>query len=285
MAYDGGTDPTLADLINRHFVPEMFSRDIIEHTKSNLVCVAAFNTDFQDELKKGYKVSIPVTTEPSSTEVTPGTEPTPEDCSTTGAEITVDQWYESSANISPLIKIEQLADYFSSAAKSCAYAIDKKIDTTVGALFSTLNSSSVYGADGQTFTDDIFRALVQGLDESDVPDDNRCLIGDPSMKSDLMDIDKFVRSDYVGKGAVTNGRFGDLYNATVYITNNLTAASTGNYGVYAHKDAIGVVIQKKPNVNYWNLGWKFEHLVIADAAWGVAELRDSFGYPFYTRSS
>ena len=285
MAYNDGSDPTLAELITAKFIPEMFSKDVIMHTMSNLVCVEAFNTSYRANLRKGYKVSIPVFTEASATEVTPGTEPTAGDLATTPVAITVDQWYESSAEISPLMEIEQFADYMAGASRSCAYAISKKIDTTVGALFSTLGGSSVQGSDGQTFDDDIFRALVETLDEADVPDDNRCLIGDPSTKSDLLTIDKFVRSDFVDKGTVKNGKFGTLYNCKVYITNNLTAATTGNYGVYAHKDAIGVVIQKNPNSKLWDLGWKFISKIIVDAAWGADEIRDSFGKAFYTRSS
>jgi len=285
MAYNGGTDPTLAELITRKFVPEVFSKEAIMHTKSNLVCVNCFNTHFKNQLRKGYKVSIPVFTEGSATEVTPGTEGSASDLSTTAVSITVDKWYYAAAEISELMDIEEEADYLQGAAESCGYTISKTIDTDVGSLFSTLNSSSVYGSDGQTFTDDIFRALVETLDEGDVPDNNRCLIGDPSTKSDLLDIDKFVQVNYVNQKVVPTGMFGTLYNAKVFITNNLTAATTGNYGVYAHRDAIGIVIQKDPRSRMYDMGYKFIKKIIVDAAWGADEIRDGFGVPFYTRKS
>lgn len=285
MAYNSGSDPTLAELITAKFVPEVFSKDVLMHTKSNLVVVSAFNTQFKNDLKKGYKVSIPVFTEGSVTEVTPGTEPTASDlASASPKSITVDQWYQAAAEASDLIQIETLADYLTGAAESCAYSIEKKIDSTVGALFSTLNGSAVYGADSQTFSDEIFRALVEALDTNDVPDENRCIIGDPSMKNDLLGIDKFITVDYVKTPVVPYGMFGSLYNSKVYITNNLTAATTGNYGVYAHRDAIGAAIQKNPRSRVWDMGYKFITKIIVDAAWGVGELRDNFGIPFYTRS-
>lgn len=283
MAYDGGSDPTLAELITRKFVPEIFSQNALMHTMSNLVCVNAFNTAYKADLSKGYKVSIPVFTEGSATEVTPGTEPTAIDASTTAVSITVDNWYQAAAEISELIKVEEAADYLDGATKSCSYIIAKKIDTSVGSLFSTLNGSSVYGSDGQTFTDDIFRALVETLDTADVPDDNRVLIGDPSMKSDMLDIEKFISADY-NKQVVPTGMFGQLYNSKVFITNNLTATTTGNYGVYAHRDAIGIVIQKNPRVRLFDMGYKFIWKVIVDSAWGADEIRDGFGIPFYTRA-
>ena len=52
MAYNGGSDPTLAELITRSFVPEVFSKDFLMHTKSNLVCVNAFNTSYKNDLRK-----------------------------------------------------------------------------------------------------------------------------------------------------------------------------------------------------------------------------------------
>jgi len=285
MAYNSGSDPTLAELITSKFVPEMFSSETIMHTKSNLVTVGAFNTNWRNQLRKGYKVSIPVFSEVSATEVTPGTEPTAQDAAGTAASITVDQWYEATVEISDLMEIEEEADYLKGAAESAGYAISKKIDTTVGALFSTLSSSSVHGADGQTFTDVIFRALVEGLDEADVPDDMRVIIGDPSTKSDMFDIDKFVRNDYTRGGVIATGQLGTLYNSKVLITNNLTAASSGNYGVYAHRDAIGIVLQRLPRSKAWDLGYKFITKIIVDSAFGAAEIRDVFGKAFYTRKS
>lgn len=283
MAYNSGSDPTLAELITRSFVPAVFSKDVLMHTKSNLVCVNAFNTSFKPQLRKGYTVNIPVFTEGSATEVTPGTEPTAIDASTTSVSITVDNWYQAAAEISDLIKIEEEADYMKGAAESCSYIISKKIDTSVGVLFSTLGGSSVYGSDGQTFDDTMFRALVEGLDEYDVPDENRCLIGDPSMKSDILDVEKYISVDYT-KQTVPTGMIGTIYNSKVFITNNLTAATTGNYGVYAHKDAIGIVIQKDPRSRIWDMGYKFITKIIVDCAWGADEIRDTFGKAFYTRA-
>ncbi|MDD5219679.1 MAG: hypothetical protein PHV11_03835 [Candidatus Bipolaricaulis sp.] len=286
MAYNTGSDPTLAELITAKFVPEVFSKDVLMHTKSNLVCANVFNTDFRDNLRMGYKVSIPVFSEISTTEVTPGTEPTAADAANaTSASVTVDNWYQAAVEISELAAIENAADYLAGGAEAAAYAIAKRIDTTIGVLFSTLGGSSVYGADGQTFSDDIFLALVEYLDENDVPDDGkRALIGDASTRVDLLKIDKFISVDYLKTPVVPTGQIGQIYNCKVYITNNLTDAGTGNYGVLAHRDAIGVVIQKEPRVRKWDMGYKFIQKIIVDAAWGADEIRDTFGRCFYTRS-
>ena len=287
MAYNTGTEPTLAELITAKFVPEMFSQDVFMHTMANLVCVNAFNTTFKAKLKKGSKVWIPVMSEGSATEVTPGTEATASDlANASAASITVDNWYYASAESSDLMEIEDIASYLDEAAISCAYTLQKKIDSTVGALFSGLASSSAYGSDGQTFSDEIFTALVEGLDEQDIPDSPRVLIGDASTKRDCLDIEKFIHNSYIKNGSpVVTGQIGELYGAKVLITNNLTAASTGNYGVYAHKDAIGIVLQKEPRSRIWDMGYKFITKIIVDGAWGADEIRDAFGKSFYTRKA
>jgi len=285
LAYNTGTDPTLAEFITGKWIPEKFSKDVIMHTKSVLVIADAVNRDYQDDLQYGSVVNIPSFTEGSDTEVTPGTEPTPVDSVGTPAAITVNKWRQVTHEISKMTKVQNWPDYFSKAAKSQAYTIRKRVDTDLGALFSTLSSSSVYGSDGQEFTDDIVLAIMQVLDEADVPEEDRVIIGDPSMKVDILKIDKFIRNDYVRNPVVPTGKIGDLYNMPVRVTNNLTAATTGNYGVMMHREALGLVIQSNPDSQIIPMPWKFITRLTTDVIYGVAEVRDTFGKSFFTHKS
>lgn len=287
MAYNTGTDPTLIELIARYWVPTIFSKNVIDHTRSNLVVAESVNTEYRKELKLGSTVDIAITTEPSAGDVTPGSALTASDVTTTGTSITVSNWKGCSAEISEMAKIEDHIGYMNKAASSLGYAVVKAVDTALGALFSTLNNSSVYGTDGQTLSDDIIIAMMETLDEYDVPQDDRCIITDPSSKADLLKIDKFIRNDYVRNPVVPTGQFGGIYNMPVKITNNLTAVSsgTGNYGVMMHRDAEGLVMQASP---YSQLipEPKYHRITIqTKVIYGLAVLRTYFGYPFYTRSS
>jgi hypothetical protein len=255
MSYNTGTDPTLAELITAAFVPQVYSKDVIMHTKSNLVIGNVVNTSFRDDLKYGHTVYIPVMSEVTTNEVTPGTEPTAQDAASgTPASITVNKWREASVEISEMSSLQSYADYLNKATESTAYAISKYVDGQLGALFSTLSSSSVYGADGQTMTDDILLAIIEGLDEADVPDEQRAVIGDPSTRVDMLKIDKFIRTDYVRESSVPTGKIGMIYNMPVHITNNLTAATTGNYGAVLHRDALALVLQSNPKTRVWDMG-------------------------------
>ena len=91
MAYNDGTDPTLAELITSKFVPETYSKEVVMHTMSNLVIAKRVNTHWKKYLQYGSVVNIPVMSEVTTAEVTPGTEATAIDAAGTAASITVDQ--------------------------------------------------------------------------------------------------------------------------------------------------------------------------------------------------
>ena len=284
MAYNTGTDPTLAEQITGAFIAPVYSKNVIMHTKSSLVVANAVNTDYRKDLVKGYVVNIPVFSEVTVAEVTPGTESTAIDAVGTPVTITVDKWKVAKIEESEMMNIQDHVGYLAKAAESCAYGIAKVIDTDLGALFSALSSNSRYGSDGQAFSDDIVIGLMEDLDEADVPNDNRVIIGDPSTKADALKIDKFVRNDYVRNPVVATGQFGNIYNMKLLITNNLTAATTGNYGVMMHRDAIGLVIQANPYSQRIPMPWLHQTLYQVKVIYGVGELRDSYGKAFYTRS-
>ncbi len=285
MAYNTGTTPTLAELITAKFIPERFSLEVLNHTQSNLVVVNRTNQNFREQLNMGYKVSIPVMSEIAATEVTPGTEPTVRNAAGTAVSITVDKWFESTIEISDMEDIQDPVDYLSKAAISTSYAVAKKIDTDVGALFSTLGGATQANSDGDTLTDKTILDLMEYLDLGDVPDNGeRSLIVNPSSKVDMLGIDKFVRNDYVRNPVIATGQFGQIYNMFVFITNNLSAASVGKYGVMMHRDAIGVVIQNQIRSRLIPKPWEFVTKLITDAIWGEDELRNTFGRSFYTRT-
>ncbi len=286
MAYNSGGDPTLAELITAKFITAKYSKDVIMHTMSNLVVAGRVNTSWKKDLKNGSVVNIPVFSEISTTEVTAGTATTVADAaSASPASLTINKWREATVQIDDMSKLEEDADYMAGASKASAYAVVKYVDTTVGALFSTLASSSVYGSDGQAFTDDVILAIMETLDEADVPQDDRSIITDPSNKVDVLKIDKFIRNDYVRELVVPSGKFGNLYNMGVFITNNLTLSATGNYGAMLHRDAIGLVLQQNPRSRMIPLPEKFIIKFTTDVIFGTAVIRPTFGKSFYTRSA
>ncbi len=272
------------------FIPKIYSNKVEEAVKSNLVAWGAIDSSWQSELAKGDILYIPKSNTVTATEVVVGTKGTTlNPLNTTGVTLTINQWYEAPVDIDYMSIRQKGADPEGVASTEAGYAINVRMDTAVCTLFSSLGgySTSAYGTDGQTLTDDILLYLVETLDESNVPrDGNRSLIIDPAALIDMLKIDKFIASQYVNIGAVTNGEIGKspIYSCTVRVTNNLVAATTGNYACMLHKKAIAGAAQIGKT---WVKEYEDLHLrrYQAETLFGVIELNDAFGIPFFTRKS
>ncbi len=285
------TDRRPSDALSGEFVPQIWSARVFDHVKSHLVAAMTVNTSWQAELTIGDKIFIPVMAELSggAVDVTATSVLTNVNTSaaTTAVSITIDTWWEVPVQIDDSVKQQtQVGNLLEIMALNAAYALEKKIDTDVNTLYSTLASSSVQGSDGQTFTDDLLIALQEGLDELDVPRTDRSLIGDPSTVADIYKIDKFMTFDYTRQTFSTDGFVGMIpaYNIPFFVTNNLVDAGTGNYGVLLHRDALGLVIQGGLTVEKWRESKRHSDFVNISAMFGSDELRDTFGKAFYTRS-
>lgn len=273
------------------FVPYIYLNKVIDAAKSQLVNMDAVNTEWLSGAAKGQVFYIPKTNTITATEVVVGTKGTAlNPVNTTGVTVTMNQWYEAPVDIDYMSKFQSEVALESYAADEAAYAINAAIDLYISSLYSSLGgySSSGYGSDGQTLNDDILVYLMETLDENNVPrDGNRSLVLDPSGVADMVKIDKFVASMYVTIGAVANGVIAKghpIYGCTVRVTNNLTAATTGNYACMLHKKAIAAKVQIH---NAWRK--EFEELhetrIQAEALWGASEAQDAFGVPFFSRKS
>ena len=280
-----GRVPTTLD--TNKYIQELFSKNVLRAIKSSLVAVPAFNHAYEADLKKGDTLYISLPNTVSASEITVGQELPDSNAFNTGAvTLTIDQYWGAKHTIDTMSRRQSHIDLYAIAEEENAYAVQKKIDTSVCTLFSALNGGTVRGTDGSPWTDDILVAAVEELDEEDASLETRVWIADPSVKADILKIDKFVRIDYSAGDVIPTGTFRkDIYGAPLLITNNLVAVTsgTGSYGVYAHKDAIAIVIAE--NLESFQVIQKEKHQVLleTDALWGVKELRDLFGVPIYTR--
>ena len=288
------TDRRPSDALTGQLVPEVWSAKFIEHTMSYLPCVEVVATEWRTELAKGDVLHIPVMTELTASVVDPtvtaaiNSSNVQTTFTTTAETLTIDKWYEVPIQVDDSVKKQtQISNLLEKRRVSASYAIEKVIDTDVNSLFSTLNGSSVYGSDGQTFTDDILIYLMETLDENDVPMEDRALIGDPSVLADIRKIDKYMSKDYTSSPSGSTAYKGTIgaYNLPFYVTNNLTAATTGSYGALLQKQAIGLAMQMPLDIEYDRVASAASDLIYVRALWGADELRDSFGIPYYTRKA
>ncbi len=272
-----------------YFVPAIYCNRVIDAAKKQLVCWDAIAGDWRNDLTKGDTLYIPKSNIVVASEVVTGTKGTAlNPLNTDKVTLSIDQWWQAPVDIDYMTLRQTQADIEGVASREAAYAIKVKIDTTIATLFSSLGgySTSAYGTDGQTLTDDILLYLMETLDEADVPQDGtRSIILDPSGLVDMLKVDKLVAADYGKIGAIANGIIGhSVYGCTVRVTNNLVTATTGSYGCMLHPKAIASAAQIDTAwvKEYEDLHQRRYH---SEALWGVVEAQDTFGVPFFTRKT
>ncbi|KKN50784.1 hypothetical protein LCGC14_0629540 [marine sediment metagenome] len=274
-------------LDDKKFIPKLYSRNVLIALKNKLVVVPVVNHSYEPELVMGDTLYIPATNTVAATEVTIGTEGTQKNpFNTSAVTLTIDKYFEAPITVDYMSRRQSQVNLVSKSEDESAYAISKKIDSTLCDLFSALNGGTVRGGDGAAWTDNVLIAAVEELDEEDVPEVNRVWVSDPSVKADILKIDKFTRNDYFASDAVVTGMFRkDIYGAPLLVTNNLTAVTsgTGSYGVYMHRDALAIAIQQNLDVDRVEQPLKHQIVINTTALWGVVELRDISGVPIYTR--
>lgn len=284
------TDRRPADILTGEGVPEIWSAKFLEFTKSGLIALQVCNSTWGAELSKGDKLWITLMSEPTVADVDVTTDGVLTNMNTdffgTAVSITVDKWKECPVMIDDSSKKQtQIPNLLEQKVKDAAYAWNKTVDAEAASLFSSFTSTWA-GTDGQTFTDDLLLDIMEGLDEANIPE-QRALVGDPSVISDARKIDKFMTFDYSTnplRAAGYRGRI-DAYDLPVFYTNNLTAATTGNYCAVLHKDAIGVGMQSPMNVEAWRESRRHSDVINTSGFYGIDVLRSTFGAYFYSRKS
>jgi len=243
------------------FIPELWSDEIVASYKKNLVLANLVNKMSMTG-KKGDTLHIPKPTRGTASAKAASTQVTLQSATESEVTVTVDKHYEYSRLIEDITEAQALASLRRFYTEDAGYALAKQVDDdlfTLGKKFGNGDGTSwvhnnafqitsggaieAYDADGtldvNAFTDAAFRALVQELDDADVPMDNRVLVVPPSARNTIMGIDRYMSSDFVNGRGVNNGQIGQLYGIDVYVTSNAPVLESGVKGGFLfHKDAM-----------------------------------------------
>lgn len=192
------------------------------------------------------------------------------------------------------VKYELRAPY----TKKIGYGLAKVMDSDLFALWSGFTKKVGTTADGLegNISDNLILAVLEHHDTNDVPDEGRVLVLPARQKSKLLAIDKFVRADAVGPGAVKieQARFGEIYSYTVYFTNNCptkaaatapatTVDSLVGYGMA--RDALAIAIPQDISIDYVYIPQKKKWFLSGDCLYGVAMFRDISGCVAFTKAT
>jgi len=277
------------------FVPEIWSDEIAAAYKSNLV-IANLVKKMSHVGKKGDTLHIPKPVRGSATAKAENSQVNLIVGADTDFSVSIDKHYEYSRLIEDITDVQALPSLRSFYTEDAGYALARQIDSDLGALGSSLSGRyymdsstnlTAYAADtvvaADVFTDVGFRTAIQLLDDADVPMDNRFMVVPPSVKKDILGIDRFNSSDFVNGRPVENGLIGEIYGVKIYVSTNLpevesAAQNSANGrvvgGILGHRDAFILAEQMGVRVQTQYKQEFLGDLMTADTIYGVAELRD-----------
>jgi HK97 family phage major capsid protein len=291
------------------FIPEIWSDEVVAAYKSNLV-LANLVKSLGMTGKKGDVVHIPKPVRGSAHAKAEGTAVTIQNATEGEVQVAIDKHFEYSRMIEDITETQALASLRQFYTGDAGYALAKQVDTDLldlgkslgnGDGSSWVNNASyyldatsgltAYAADtvaaADVFTDEGFRALIQKMDDADVPMDNRCFVVPPSLRNAIMGIDRYQSSDFVDGKGVQNGQIGTLYGIDVFVSTNCpiieTAAQNSAGGQIRsaqllHKDTYVLAEQQGVRSQTQYKQEFLGTLYTADTLYGTKVLRPDAGF-------
>ena len=301
-AMGGAVDNTSAAT----FIPEIWSDEVIAAYKSNLV-MANLVKKMSMTGKKGDTIHVPKPTRGSANAKVAETAVTIQNSVESEVLININKHFEFSRLIEDITEVQALASLRQFYTGDAGYGLAKQVDNDLFTLAksfgngdgsSYVNSASfqinttsglleAFDADGAAdvgdFSDDVFRALIQKMDDADVPMDGRSFIVPPSLRNAIMGIDRYTSTDFVNGKSVETGKIGNLYGVDIFVSSNVPVIdTTGGASIRGaqliHKDT-NVLAEQQAVRSQTQYKQEFlGTLYTADTLYGVQVMRPEAGF-------
>jgi len=268
-------DKTIADGV---FSPDIWSKQVLRATESNLVLARSVNRGFEDDASVGKTVKVASIGNLTARAKTENTAIVYETVAETATTITLNIWSYAAVGIEDIVKVQSIVDVQNEYQRKLGYALARDIDTKLATDFAGF--SQVVGTLGTAVSDANVLAAVKLLDDADVPQDDRFFVMTPAEKVAKLALDRWSNALYIGTGnmPVKNGMLGDMYGLNLAVTTNLVkpAAGQANNGVF-HRDALALVVQRTPRTHLFYDVDFFTWKLASEVIYGHQEMRDAFG--------
>lgn len=291
------------------FIPEIWSDEVRAAYENSLV-LANLVKKMGMSGKKGDTINIPAPVRGTATAKASGTAVSIQSATEENVQVLIDKHFEYSRMIEDITATQALSSLRQFYTSDAGYALAKQVDSDLHGLavnlgdgsgdYANTNSFYVdastgltqYAADTVTaadvFTDAGFRALIQKMDDADVPFDNRAFVIPPSLRNAIMGIDRYVSSDFVSGAPVQNGKIGNLYGIDVFVsTNCATSEAAADNSANTNDLKAALLIHKDTFVLAEQMGVRSQtqykqeflaNLYTADQLYGVKTLRPESGF-------
>jgi hypothetical protein len=267
-------DKTIADGV---FSPDIWSKQVLRATESNLVLAKCVNRGYEDDASVGKAVKVASIGNVAARAKTENTAITYETVAETATTITLNIWSYAAVGIEDIVKVQSIVDVQNEYQMKMGYAIAKDIDSKLAA--DVAGFSQTVGTLGTALADvDIIRSN-QYLDDADAPEEDRFCILSPAEKANKLTLDRWTNALYVGNPKpVISGSIGDMYGLNIMVTTNLVKPSGGqaNNTVF-QREALALIVQRSPKMHlFYDIDF-FTWKLASEVIYGHQEMRDNFG--------
>ena len=281
------------------FIPTLWSDEIRAAYEKSLV-IAPKVKKLSMTGKKGDTVVIPAPIRGAASVKAENVAVTIQNNLEENVPVIIDKHYEYSRMIEDITETQALSSLRQFYTSDAGYALARQIDTDLmdlgkslgngdgsswvnNASFQVASTGGVeaYAAGGvdTAFTDEAFRALIQKMDDADVPMDDRCFVIPPSVRNSIMGLERYVSSDFTGGQTVQNGLIGNLYGIDIMVSTNVATPEAGvRAAQLIHKDTYILAEQQAIRSQTQYKQEFLANLYTADTLYGVKTFRPDAGF-------
>lgn len=265
------------------FRPNVWSKEILRATESNLVLANLVKRYDRDIKAYGQTVEIPNLSNLTANAKVANTQVTLNAPTETKTTITIDQHWETSVLVEDFVDAQSKYDLAREYTQKAGYAITEKVDNFI-AVAMEAGFSQTQGTAGTAINYAAVLDCKLDLDLAKAPMSDRYVVVSPQGHQDLLNVDEFTRYDAMGASgqpsAFKTGKVGQILGMEVYMTQNLPVTAgtpVTNHNFVFHKEAFALAMQKELKIEKQRKTEYLGDLIVASALWGGTVLRDSFG--------
>jgi hypothetical protein len=267
-------DKTIADGV---FSPDIWSKQVLRATESNLVLAKCVDRQFEDDASVGKSIKVASIGNVAARAKAENTAILYETIAETTTTIVLNIWSYAAVGIEDIVKVQSIVDVQSEYQLKMGYAIAKDIDSKLAA--DVAGFTQTVGTLGTPLADvDVVRAN-QYLDDADAPDNDRFLVMSPAEKASKIVLDRWSNALYIGnpKPAVS-GSIGDMYGLNISITTNLVKPAGGQANNFVfQREALALVVQRSPKMHlFYDIDF-FSWKLASEVIYGHQMMRPTFG--------
>jgi hypothetical protein len=273
---------TLTITTQANFIPEYWATEALEAVEFAQVIAKRVNRKWEQYLKNGDTLHIPRLSNMSASTKSADTVVTFEQMGPSDAEgvqdITVGTHIYAAFKIEQIAEVQANQDMRGKYTKKIGYALNRKIETTLSALFDSL-SQTVGSAGVELVDENLLRAwqyLADAglLEMSPDPGEDFSLIVSPAAYAGLMKVDRYISRDYNGAAdAIARAHVGNIYGFSVYVSNLLESDAAGQHdSVAMHRDCFALVQQQGIEVESDRIIEDIADAVVGHTLFGTAEM-------------